>query len=245
MLREEGQKVSIEKGLRKSRTGVVIASLLLIVGLAPSLSSFANSKPVTGGSPAGEGAFEATVAVPPWCGWSQTPATSDLTLTGSGLYTGSTYNLTGTSGDVYAYVNGGTSITSADSADNCSWFGTAPYSAALSMAIDSVSFSGESDANPGVTDEEFSWSGSLDFTNNFDAGSCTDFSTNPGASLDAAGSVDVWSVASADTNTNNFCSYTITYGSQIPEGLNPTYGDSTYTITGPTLTVTLNTTAGP
>jgi hypothetical protein len=237
--------VSIEKGLRKSRIGVVIASFLLIVGLAPSLSSFANSMPTTGGSEAGSGAFTSEVEVPPWCGWSQTPATSDLTLDGSGLYTGTAYDLTGSSGTVYAYVNGGDTITTEASADNCSWFGTAPYSAALSMSIDSVGFSGESDANPGVTDEEFSWDGYLDLTNNFDAGSCTNYTTNPGASLDAAGSVDVWSVISDDTNTNNFCSYTITYGSQIPEGLNPTYGDSTYTITGPTLTVTLNTTAGP
>ena len=159
----------------------------------------------------------------------------------SGLYTGTSYDLAGSSGSVYAYVNGGSSITEAAAVDNCSWFSTTPYAAALNMSVDSVSFEGTSDANPGVVDTAFSWDGNLTFTNNFDEGSCTNFTTNAGAELDAAGNVDVWSVASPDTTTNNFCSYEIAYGSTIPANLNPTYGDSTYSITGPTLTVTLTT----
>ena len=225
--------------LFKFRLYGIIGAALTLLSLNLTSDSFGNGLPDSGPSDAGGGTFSASVVVPPWCGWNQTPTIDNLTLTGSGLYTGTTYDLTGSSGPVYAYVNGGTAIEEAAAENNCSYYGTAPYSAALSMAIDSVSFSGESDANPGVTDEAFSWPGSLTFENNFDAGSCDNFITNPGAILDAAGSVDVWSVDSVDTNTNNFCSYTITYGSQIPAGLNPTYGDSTYTITGPTFTFTL------
>ena len=222
------------------RTGVIFGAIFVSIGMSPIFSSYGNGSPEIGDSSAGGGTLSASVVVPPWCGWSQTEIT-DLVLTGSGLYTGSSYDLAGSSGSVYAYVNGGSSITEAAAGDNCSWFGTTPYAAALNMSVDSVSFEGTSDANPGVVDTAFSWDGNLTFTNNFDEGSCENFSTNAGAELEAAGNVDVWSVASGDTTTNNFCSYEIAYGSTIPANLNPTYGDSTYSITGPTLTVTLTT----
>ena len=225
----------------KNRIGVIVGALLVAFGMSPAMNSFGNELDLPGASDAGTGSFTASVAVPPWCGWSQTPAAADLTLTGDGLYIGDAYELQGSSGSVYAYVNGGSSITSQAASDNCSWFNTTPYAAALNMALGDVSFEGTSDAEPGVVDTAFSWDGNLTFTNNFDEGSCTNFTTGAGAELTTAGDVDVWSVASGDTTTNNFCSYSISYGSTIPAGLNPTYGDSTYTIAGPTLTVTLTT----
>ena len=222
------------------RAGVIFGAIFISIGMSPAMNSFGNGLGSTGSSDAGSGSFSASVVVPPWCGWSQTEI-SDLTLTGDGLYIGDAYTLQGSSGSVYAYINGGSSITSQAASDNCSWFNTTPYAAALNMALGDVSFEGTSDAEPGVVDEEFSWDGNLTFTNNFDEGSCTNFTTGAGAELTTAGDVDVWSVDSGDTTTNNFCSYSISYGSTIPADLNPTYGDSTYTIAGPTLTVTLTT----
>jgi len=230
--------------LGKFRIGVIAGVFLVAFGFSSAIASFGNSAPVVGDKPAGSGSFSSTVAVPPWCGWSQTPATESLTLTGEGSYTGESYNLEGTSGDIYAYVNGGSAITSEAAADNCSWFGTSPYGAQLDMSVPDTNFEGESDdaAAEGV-DAAFSWSGNLGFANNFKVGSCANFTTTPGAELSTGGLVTVWTVAAADATTNNFCDYSITYTSTIPAGLNPTYGDSNYTITGPTLTVTLTTTA--
>jgi hypothetical protein len=232
----------MSSGLGKFRVGVVAGVFLVALGFSSAIASFGNSAPVAGDTPAGSGAFTSTVAVPPWCGWSQTPATDSLTLTGIGQYTGESYDLEGTSGNIYAYVNGGSAITSAAAPDNCSWFGTSPYGAQLDMSLLNTEFEGESDAAAGV-DAAFSWTGNLGFANNF-IGSCTNFTTNPSAELTGAGITTVWSVAAADANTNNFCDYSITYTSTIPSGLNPTYGDSNYTITGPTLTVMLTTTDG-
>ena len=225
----------------KYKVGVVVGALLVAFGMSPAMNSFGNTLTGKGPSPAGEENFTASVVVPPWCGWSQTPAASDLTLTGSGLYTGAAYNLSGSSGDVFAYVNGGSAITDPAAVDNCSWFSTTPYAAALNMAVDGVHFVGTSNAHPGESDPNFTWDGNLTFTNNFDSGSCADFTKNEGAELTTADDVNVWSVSAEDTTTNNFCSYEIVYGSTIPANLNPTYGDSTYSITGPTLTVTLTT----
>jgi hypothetical protein len=230
--------------LGKFRIGVVTGVFLVAFGFSSAVATFGNSAPEVGDTPAGSGSFTSTVAVPPWCGWSQTPATESLTLTGAGDYTGEPYNLAGTSGDIYAYVNGGSAITSEAAADNCSWFGTSPYGAQLDMSVPNTNFEGESDAAAGVVDAAFSWSGNLGFANNFEVGSCTNFMTNPGAELSAGGTVTVWTVDAVNATTNNFCDYSITYTSTIPAGLNPTYGDSNYTITGPTLTVVLTTTAG-
>jgi hypothetical protein len=230
-------------GLGKFRVGVVVGLLFVAFGLSSAVVSFGNAMPEVGDSPAGSGDFESSVTVPPWCGWSQTPATENLTLTGAGQYTGEAYAMEGTSGPIYAYVNGGATITEEAAIDNCSWFGTSAYGAQLDMSVADVEFEGTSDADPGVVDTAFSWTGNLGFTNNF-VGTCSNFITNPGAELLAAGSTTVWSVAAGDTTTNNFCDYSITYTSTIPANKNPTYGDSNYTITGPTLTVTLTTTAG-
>ena len=222
------------------RTGVIFGAIFVSIGMSPIFSSYGNGLPKIGDSSAGGGTLSASVVVPPWCGWSQTEIT-DLLLTGSGLYTGAAYNLSGSSGDVFAYVNGGSAITDPAAVDNCSWFSTTPYAAALNMAVDGVHFVGTSNAHPGESDPNFTWDGNLTFTNNFDSGSCADFTKNEGAELTTADDVNVWSVSAEDTTTNNFCSYEIVYGSTIPANLNPTYGDSTYSITGPTLTVTLTT----
>ena len=231
----------IKNFLGKSNVvGVVFGTVLIGLGLTPTAISFANGAPVAGGVAAGDATMESTVAVPPWCGWTQSPAASgSITLEGSGMYTGAAYNLSANSGNIYAYVNGGSSITSQAASDNCSWFGMTPLGASLSMTVDG-NFSSVSDA--GGADPAFAWDladAGITFTNNFLAGSCADFTTFAGATATNNTPINVWSVDYADTITNNFCQYSIDYATTIPGGLNPTYGDSTYTITGPSISIDL------
>lgn len=226
----------------KNKLGIVVGLLVLALGISPTISSLANDQPTAGNINAGGGAMTSSVAVPPWCGWSQTPASSSIILDGAAgtQYTGQEdYPLTANSGPIYAYVNDGSVISSAASADNCSWFGMAHLGASLEMSVATQSFTSSS---VGRADDGFTWNLSdkpLTFNNNFTT--CSDFNPNLSASLSATGSVPVWSMSSSDVSTNNFCEYDVDYSTSIPSGLNPKYGGSTYDITGPTLTVTLTT----
>lgn len=231
----------IKNFLGKSNVvGVVFGTVLIGLGLTPTAITFANDAPSAGSSSAGGADMTSTVVVPPWCGWTQSPAASgSIELSGTGMYTGAAYDLSANSGNIYAYVNGGSTITSEAAVDNCSWFGMTPLGASLSMTVDG-NFSSSSDV--GGADAAFAWNladAGITFANNFVAGSCTNFTTNPGATATNNTPINVWSVDYADTITNNFCQYSIDYSTTIPGGLNPTYGDSTYTITGPSISIDL------
>jgi hypothetical protein len=50
---------------------------------------------------------------------------------------------------------------------------------------------------------------------------------------------NVVSMSAIDTTTNSYCSWTSDYTVTIPSELKPTFGNSTYTYTGPTVTNTM------
>jgi hypothetical protein len=78
--------------------------------------------------------------------------------------------------------------------------------------------------------------------NTFTAGcSAAGFTPNPGASMSASGSTTAWSILSEDVSTNDFCNYSVEYTATVPADKEPTYGNSTYVFTGPTLVHTLTT----
>jgi hypothetical protein len=61
------------------------------------------------------------------------------------------------------------------------------------------------------------------------------------AEISAFGVTNAWTISDMAVVTNNFCNYSVDYTATIPGGMMPTYGDSTYTFTGPSLIHTLTT----
>jgi hypothetical protein len=233
-----------------TKIGIAASMLGMVVALSGITSGFAagSSTPTEGDTTAGSASTSASVVVPPWCGWNINPVVASITLSpaGSAKYLGADLELTGSTSSVNAYVGATTGASVAPALDNCSWFGKTPQAAKfdVTIATDDAKFTAKSGAN---TDADMGWSLSLKplvIANTFDDGCATaGFVKNvsPTASMAAAGTNTAWTIASSAVTTNDFCSYSVQYTATVPGGKLPTYGDSTYTFTGPTLVHTLTT----
>ncbi|MGA1645909.1 MAG: hypothetical protein ACO4AV_13125, partial [bacterium] len=144
---------------------------------------------------------------------------------------------------INAYIGGSDGFLSKGADDNCSWFGATPVGAELVVAMTGSTF--EATAQDGGRDEDMDFEADagnpLVASANFADGCAADGFVDGGlGSLDSLNSSgEVWSVASGSASTNNFCSFSIDYGITIPANMSPTYGDTTYTWTGPSMTFTI------
>jgi hypothetical protein len=230
-----------------TKIGIAISALAMIVAFNGASSGFAagSDKPTEGETEAGIAETTADVVVPPWCGWNINPVTSNITLSSEGAsYVGEDLLLTGSTSAVNAYVGGAESAEAAPSSDNCSWFGKTPQSASFDVEI-AEGDAGFTAVSGGLADPEMDWSLSTEplvIANDFSDGCVADgFTPNAGATMFASGTTNAWTITDFDVVTNNFCNYSVDYTATIPGGMMPTYGDSTYTFTGPSLIHTLTT----
>lgn len=234
-----------------TKIGIAISALAMIVAFNGASSGFAagSDMPVEGSTTAGTAETTAEVVVPPWCGWNINPVTSNITLTPAGTYIGDALVLSGSTSDVNAYVGGTSAAVSAPAADNCSWFGKTPQSASfdVEIALGDAGFTAVSETRP---DPAMDWelgagpgTTPLVIANNFSDGCVLDgFTPNTEtASVVSHGVTNAWTIGSGSVVTNNFCNYSVDYTATIPADKLPTYGDSTYTFTGPDLIHTLTT----
>ena len=198
---------------------------------------------------------EISTDVRPWCGWTALTAANDaitLAPTTPTVYDGESITVVATGQRFAIRVGPAGSAVAADTpfaaldVDNCSWFAPDQVNGvAVSTTLSGNSFTAVSDANTGGL--------TPDTTMNFDAVSenpltigntavaCTGFSFlgSPLIVTASSASANVVSLSKANTGTNNFCSWTSDYAISIPAGMNPMFGDSTYTYTGPTITNTM------
>ena len=240
----------INSKITATKLGIAASMLGMVVALSGITSGFAagSSTPTEGDSSAGSASTSASVVVPPWCGWNINPVVASITLApaDSAKYLGADLALTGSTSSINAYVGATTGASAALAADNCSWFGKTPQAAKfdVTIAADDAKFTATSGAN---ADAAMGWNLStkpLVIANTFDDGCVTAGftpNTSPTASMTAAGTNTAWTIASGAVSTNDFCSYSVLYTATVPGGKLPTYGDSTYTFTGPTLLHTLTT----
>jgi len=135
-----------------------------------------------------------------------------------------------------------------ETADNCSWFEDSQRNGvAVTTTLSGNSFVGVSNANTDTaTDASMNFDAVDDnaFTIANTAVSCTEFSfTNSPLVVTSTGTAEtgasVVTLAALDTSTNNFCSWTSDYSINIPAGMKPLFGGSTYVFTGPTITNTM------
>ena len=234
--------------LTGTKVGIAASMLGMVVALSGVTSGFAagGSAPTEGPSTAGSATTSASVVIPPWCGWNINPVVSSITLAPSGgaKYLGADLALTGSTSSVNAYVGATTGAVVALGEDNCSWFGKTPQAAtfAVTIATGDDSFTATSSAGRDIAMDWSLSSKPLGIANTFDAGcEAAGFTPNAGASMAASGTSNAWSILSTAVSTNDFCSYSVAYTATVPGGKLPTYGDSTYTFTGPTLVHTLTT----
>jgi hypothetical protein len=232
-----------------TKIGIAFSALAMIVAFNGASSGFAagSDKPQDEITQAGTAETTADVVVPPWCGWNINPVASNITLypAGEASYVGVDLVLTGSTNDVNAYVGGETSAESILSPENCSWFGNPEQSASFDVKIDEGD-AGFTAASGGSADPEMDWSLSekpLVIENDFSEGCVTNgFTPNTSpVEISSSSTTNVWEILLIDVETNNFCKYSVDYTATIPAGMMPTYGDSTYTFTGPSLIHTLTT----
>jgi hypothetical protein len=198
--------------------------------------------------------------VRPWCGW--------IALTGAGnpiallpvagedeTYDGDAIDLAA-EGQEYAIkvapVDQDTTGTLADfsveATDACSWFADTEVNGVnVKTTLDGNSFTAASDKNTLSVDDT-----SMDFTTASqnlvidntqevcDGG--FSFIGSPLTVSDLESATTGENVVSLDrlsTTTNSYCSWISDYTVTIPSGLRPTFGNSTYTYVGPTITNTM------
>jgi hypothetical protein len=230
------------------------------IGLAFSLSSLGASfaagegKPDVGDTDVGDASTTSEMLVPPWCGWRVSSLTEEIALLPAvgepSYYSGEEISLVQTGGDIYAYIGGAAGETSKPTSDleegACSWFSDSAYGAQLNVELDSADF--VASADDGGADIQMDFSAEETDNELFvtyvpaEGGSCGTDSFTPGdlSSFHTgklAGSV--WSVSADSALNNNFCKFQLKYEINIPAGMSPLYGDTTYTWTGPTLSFTL------
>ena len=133
--------------------------------------------------------------------------------------------------------------------DACSWFAESEVNGVIvSTTLNDNIFTAVSNRNPGGPDD------SMDFTTDgIDQNlvisntsvTCDGGFSFIGSSLivsdlsSATTGSTVVSMSPDFTTTNSYCSWTSDYMVTIPSGLKPTFGNSTYTYTGPTITNTM------
>jgi hypothetical protein len=203
--------------------------------------------------------------VRPWCGWiALTGANTPIVLAPTAMeedsvYDGDAIDLEAVGQEYAIKVAPVDQETTSDLAsfiqeadDACSWFASSEVNGVdVSTTLDVNTFTAVSDKNTlSVADT------SMDFTTNdgLDQNlvidntpvTCADagfsFINNPfvvTTSASATTGTNVVSMPAMSTLTNSYCSWTSSYTVTIPSELKPTFGNSTYTYTGPTVTNTM------
>jgi hypothetical protein len=192
-----------------------------------------------------------TVEVAPWCGWYvSTDASTDLVLSPADgeptTYTGEEITLTATGSTNNAYVGDSDALIAKPDASNCSWFDDAnKYGASYSVVASGSTFAAEAQLPSPVLDTgmDFEADAGNPFTivdTGMDSCLAEGFEVAPSANItDDLLTINPWSVPTLSVSTNNFCSWSSTYGINIPAQKSPLYGNVDYVWTGPTLTHTL------
>jgi hypothetical protein len=202
--------------------------------------------------------------VRPWCGWvALTGANSPIVLAPAAgqetTYDGTAITLEAVGQEYAIKVAPVDQETTSDLAsfiqeadDACSWFASSEVNGVdVSTTLDVNTFTAVSDKNTSSVADT-----SMDFTTNdgLDQNlvidntpvTCADagfsFINNPfvvTTSASATTGTNVVSMPAMSTLTNSYCSWTSSYTVTIPSELKPTFGNSTYTYTGPTVTNTM------
>lgn len=229
----------------------LLAAAGLALTVSPSFVNAAGEGPVDWTDPAnatvGDAETSSTIDVPPWCDWRIGSLSESVALVPKAgedsMYDGDAIDLEFTGASINAYIGGDNGFTEKGAADNCSWFGATPVGAELVVTMAGDQFSAV--ATDGGADSEMDFTANagnpLITTPTFAAGCESDGFANGGLGSLYTGATtgEVWSVPSASAVTNNFCSFQIKYEITIPENMSPTYGDTTYTWSGPSLTFTI------
>ena len=205
--------------------------------------------------------------VRPWCGWiALTGANAPIVLAPTAMEEDSVYD--GDAIDLEAFgqeyaIKVAPVDQPAESelglfpreADNaCSWFASSEVNAVnVSTTASSNTFTAVSSKNTSTpaavdTSMDFTTDGGDIFQNLVIDNTAVDcdmgfsFIGSPLIISDAASAstgANVVSMSEMSTTTNSYCSWTSSYTVTIPSGLKPTYGNSTYVYTGPTITNTM------
>jgi hypothetical protein len=221
----------------------------------------------SGSAPLDSQTMGTDLQVRPWCGWvALTGANTPIVLAPTAMeedsvYDGDAIDLEAV-GQEYAIkvapVDQDGTGTLADfgveAADACSWFAPSEVNGVnVSTTASGNTFTALSSKNtssPAAVDTsmDFTTDGGDIFQNlviDNTAVSCDagfSFIGSPLIISDAASAstgANVVSMSEASTQTNSYCSWTSSYTVTIPSGLKPTYGNSTYVYTGPTITNTM------
>ena len=202
--------------------------------------------------------------VRPWCGWvALTGANSPIVLAPAAgqetTYDGTAITLEAV-GQEYAIKVAPVDQVTTDNLmsftqeadDACSWFASSEVNGVdVSTTLDVNTFTAVSDKNTSSvadTSMDFTTDDGLDQNLVIDNTpvTCADagfsFINNPfvvTTSASATTGTNVVSMPAMSTLTNSYCSWTSSYTVTIPSELKPTFGNSTYTYTGPTVTNTM------
>lgn len=237
-----------KKALAGATLSLAIGAMAIgIAGVGPALA--ATTQPGSGDVGLTESTTSASTTTLPWCGWYLTGIDATLALDASNsTYDGTEIDLTASDDGIEAFVNGSGTYSSAT--DNCSWYGSANQQAAwVSVVANSAAFTATTPADTDGTDSSMNFN--LDSANKLNItvtenpdGSCVadGFTLVPDASVfdGTLSSNPIKSAASVDVTTTDRCAWSMNYATKIPGGKVPTYGEATYTFTGPTLTTTLD-----
>jgi hypothetical protein len=202
--------------------------------------------------------------VRPWCGWvALTGANSPIVLAPAAgqetTYDGTAITLEAVGQEYAIKVAPVDQETTSDLAsfiqeadDACSWFASSEVNGVdVSTTLDVNTFTAVSDKNTSSvadTSMDFTTDDGLDQNLVIDNTpvTCADagfsFINNPfvvTTSASATTGTNVVSMPAMSTLTNSYCSWTSSYTVTIPSELKPTFGNSTYTYTGPTVTNTM------
>jgi hypothetical protein len=202
--------------------------------------------------------------VRPWCGWvALTGANSPIVLAPAAgqetTYDGTAITLEAVGQEYAIKVAPVDQETTSDlvsfiqeADDACSWFASSEVNGVdVSTTLDVNTFTAVSDKNTSSvadTSMDFTTDDGLDQNLVIDNTpvTCADagfsFINNPfvvTTSASATTGTNVVSMPAMSTLTNSYCSWTSSYTVTIPSELKPTFGNSTYTYTGPTVTNTM------
>jgi hypothetical protein len=227
----------------------MIAVAGLSLSIAPSFVGAAGEERLDWSAPAdvGDATTSSTIPVPPWCDWRIGSLSETVALVPAEgedeQYDGDAINLVFSGASINAYIGGFDALTAKPAAENCSWFGETANGAQLNVSMVGSTFAAS--AADGGADDGMDFSASstnpLVTTSNF-TGSCAEDGFVDGGLGDlhsGATSGTVWTVDSLSAGTNNWCTFNIDYAITIPADMNPIYGNTTYTWTGPSLLFTL------
>ena len=237
--------IKTKKALAGGALVISLGALALgVAGVSPALATSQAPDPSGGG----ETQLSASTETGAWCGWYLTDVSSELVLEPVNAlettYVGTAIDLTATDPLGSSAFVGGTDFHDEDTT-NCSWYG-APNQQAVEVSIeaDSANFEAMAEFYNDETDTSMDFSltseNRLTITVDEDVAYCNGFFVTPETSIygGALTSTPIESAVYTDVGTTDRCDWDVTYTTSIPAGLVPTYGGTTYSYTGPTLTTT-------